>query len=137
MDLAAAKQLILDKYTAIRLPASQLKSYPLSGRAYGHISPPCECECWRAPTGFLTFVCEDLFLTVNSLSTQVRVATSLFGENVQRIPVRKSSRPNADQQRLIRALSDRRGYRAKRKRRLLRQRDANSSDITNGKKTTH
>lgn len=48
---------------------------------------------------------DDSWETVRTtMSTQVRVTTSLPGENAQRIHVRESSRPNADQQRLIRAL---------------------------------
>ena len=48
---------------------------------------------------------DDSWETVRTtMSTQVRVTTSLQGENAQRIHVRKSCRPNADQQRLLRAL---------------------------------
>ena len=39
-----------------------------------------------------------------TMSTQVRVTTSLRGEQGEQIHVRKSCRPNADQQRLLRAL---------------------------------
>ena len=64
-DLASSAYLILYKYTARRVPTNQLKSQPLRGRAYVHMSPPC--ECWRAPTGFLPLMCEPLFHTVYSL----------------------------------------------------------------------